>query len=253
MACLAPRLAYEFRTCICGKVSSRRRRSPERFDSGQGVRGSVRSAVNRTFRRAARRPCDAKLPCAGSCTGPGVAPAKAATAASPDSDSRIGHSGRSSPWQDCTRCCSVSFIASSSCAFCSSARICDSAKALTSRLGRLRFCQSPRSSRNLRNREAQVARVADEAQRVHVALAVLPIAGVGAGRGRHEADCFVVPDHLGRDARGLRGLADVHRLHVCPFRHGRCAPVPRLAGSIRRLPRRRRRASGAAAAHCRPR
>ena len=56
------------------------------------------------------------------------------------STSRIGHSGRSSPWQQRTRCSSVFFMASSSCAFCSSACIWASAMALTRRLDRLRLC-----------------------------------------------------------------------------------------------------------------
>ena len=45
--------------------------------------------------------------------------------------------------------------------------------------------------------EAHVARTPDEAQRVHVGLAVLAVVAVGPGYGTQQTQCFVVAQHLG--------------------------------------------------------
>ena len=132
------------------------------------------------------------------------------------SASRIGQSGRSSPWQQCTRCSSVAFIACSSCSFCSSS--CD--VRLRQRLHLAArpapVLPQPEQLADLLDREAEVARMADEAQRVDLRVGVLAIARVGALRLGKEADALVVADHLGRDARR-------------PWPRRRCSSLPSLA------------------------
>src|SRR5688500_7387552 len=64
---------------------------------------------------------------------------------------------------------------------------------------------------DLGEREAQVARAPDEAQHVHIGLGVHAITRRGARSAGNESILLVMADHLGRHARGLCRLADVHR------------------------------------------
>src|SRR5690606_7033251 len=63
---------------------------------------------------------------------------------------------------------------------------------------------------DLRHLEAQVAGAPDEAQAMHVGLAVHAVTGRGARGRRHQARRLVVADPLGRHARRRGRLADVH-------------------------------------------
>src|SRR3546814_4370437 len=60
------------------------------------------------------------------------------------------------------------------------------------------------------DREAEIARVGDEAQAVDVGLRIVAIAAVAARRRRDQADLLVMADHPLRDRARLRGLADIH-------------------------------------------
>jgi tellurite resistance protein len=62
------------------------------------------------------------------------------------SSSRIGHSGRSSPWQQWIRCCSVRCISCIAAIRCASSSACFCAMRRTLALARLRFCHRPTSS-----------------------------------------------------------------------------------------------------------
>ena len=90
---------------------------------------------------------------------------------------------------------------------------------------------------------------ADEAQRVHVGVGIDAVAVLAARRGRDQADALVVADHLGRDARGLGRLADVHaalRSAAAPGGAASAAAAPPQAasapGAARCRARRRSRA-----------
>src|SRR3546814_16177840 len=61
------------------------------------------------------------------------------------------------------------------------------------------------------DREAEIARVGDEAQAVDVGLRIVAIAAVAARRRRDQADLLVMADHPLRDRARLRGLADIPR------------------------------------------
>ena len=71
----------------------------------------------------------------------------------------------------------------------------------------------PQQGVDLRDGETQSARLADEAQHVHFAGRVKPIPGLCAVHCWDQAQRFVVPDHLGRDACRCGGLSDVHGIH----------------------------------------
>ncbi|MND59818.1 hypothetical protein D3C80_510210 [compost metagenome] len=62
----------------------------------------------------------------------------------------------------------------------------------------------------LLQRETERARPLDEAQIVHVLLAIDPVIIAGAGGGGDEANLLVITDHLGGNARCFRCLADIH-------------------------------------------
>src|SRR5690606_8359462 len=75
---------------------------------------------------------------------------------------------------------------------------------------------------DLRDGEAEIARLADEPQRADLPLAVPAVAGIGAGGLGKKPHALVVADHLRRDARSPGCLADVHdcthaRLHGLTF------------------------------------
>src|SRR5690606_16757495 len=58
--------------------------------------------------------------------------------------------------------------------------------------------------------KAQVARPADETQRMHVAIVVIAIARRAPQGGLDEADLLVMPDHPLADAGCRGGFADLH-------------------------------------------
>src|SRR5712671_3364857 len=60
--------------------------------------------------------------------------------------------------------------------------------------------------------ESEGTRPPHEAQRVHVILGIRAIVRARAFRLAHKPDHFVVPNHLGGDARCVRHLTDVHAL-----------------------------------------
>jgi len=88
---------------------------------------------------------------------------------------------------------------------------------------------------DLHDREAEVARMADESQGMHVAARVLAIARFGPVGRRVQPHRFVVANHLRRDTRRLRRLADVHRLHVISHCAGAISPRP-LAAARKETP-----------------
>src|SRR5690606_1031483 len=103
-----------------------------------------------------------------------------------------------------------------------------------------------RQGLELLHREAQVAGAADEAQAMHVGIAVEPVVGEAARRWRDQADALVVADHLRRDAAQRRGLADVVQALAAgvrqfrPWRfraHGRASHQSRARGRQRRSSR----------------
>src|SRR5215204_4740152 len=63
---------------------------------------------------------------------------------------------------------------------------------------------------DLLDREAKIPCPANEAKPMNVLRAIIPIAARLAVRGWNEIHGLVVTDHLGRNARGFRGLSDVH-------------------------------------------
>src|SRR5258706_7891150 len=67
-------------------------------------------------------------------------------------------------------------------------------------------------SGNLVHRKAEIARVADETQHMHIVRRIQPIAGIGATHLADQADVFIMPDHFGADAGGRRGVADIDRV-----------------------------------------
>src|SRR3569623_311403 len=58
--------------------------------------------------------------------------------------------------------------------------------------------------------KAKVAGATDEAEPVHIFSAIVAIVGVAPVCGRNEDDGFVVAAHLGRHARRLAGVTDLH-------------------------------------------
>ena len=66
---------------------------------------------------------------------------------------------------------------------------------------------------DVRHRETEVARAADEAQHMHVLVGVEAIARVRAPRRRQQADRLVVADHLRRHAGGPGCIANVQHFH----------------------------------------
>ena len=65
---------------------------------------------------------------------------------------------------------------------------------------------------NLLNREAEVPRPADEAERVDIPLVIVAVSGFPPGCARDEADFLIVADHpLGHAGRLCR-FADLHSL-----------------------------------------
>ena len=63
--------------------------------------------------------------------------------------------------------------------------------------------------------KAQIARLFDESQRVHFGVGIGAIARFGTRRFADQTNFFVMPDHFGRYARGLRGTPDI----ACGRRH----------------------------------
>ena len=121
--------------------------------------------------------------------------------------SRIGHSGRSSPWQQCTRCSKRALHGQQLLRLCVFERlIWTSAMAFDQAARPLAgLCQAQQLT-DLVDRKAQVTRLADEAQRGPrcrcTGGTLIPSASVRASTRRP-----VVPDHLGRHARGGGGPA----------------------------------------------
>ena len=64
--------------------------------------------------------------------------------------------------------------------------------------------------RYFRHREAELARVADEAQLVHIVLVISAITVPFAGGGLQKTDRLVMADHFRADARSRRSHADIH-------------------------------------------
>lgn len=62
------------------------------------------------------------------------------------------------------------------------------------------------------DREAQIARVRDEAEAVHVGIGIIAIPAVAAERRRDQADRLIMADHPLRDAARLRCWPDFHSL-----------------------------------------
>nr|AAP49312.1 Uvs069 [uncultured bacterium] len=73
----------------------------------------------------------------------------------------------------------------------------------------------------LLQRKAEAARPAHETQPVDAVRVIDPVIGSRAPRRRNQPDLLVIADHLGRNARGMRGFTDVHRhglvLQVSPY------------------------------------
>ena len=63
---------------------------------------------------------------------------------------------------------------------------------------------------HLRHRKAQGSRPPQEAQRLHIAIRIAPVAGRTPPSRRNKANAFIVSEHLGRDAGRRRCLANVH-------------------------------------------
>lgn len=59
-------------------------------------------------------------------------------------------------------------------------------------------------------REAEVARSANELQHRHIGLAIVPIAVAASRRWFQQLNAFVIPDHLGGYAGPLCGLTNIH-------------------------------------------
>lgn len=70
----------------------------------------------------------------------------------------------------------------------------------------------PEQPAYLLDREAQVARVGDEAQRVDIGLRIVAVSAVAARRRGDEPDLPIMADHPLRDAARLCGHADVHNV-----------------------------------------
>src|SRR5512146_942072 len=75
--------------------------------------------------------------------------------------------------------------------------------------------------------ESEVARLADEAQGMHVGRRVSPVAGICPHRLLNESDSLVVADHLRRHSRMPGRLSDVHLGRVHDF-----SPVARQRRSM---------------------
>ena len=117
--------------------------------------------------------------------------------------------------------------------FASSAATCLCATRRTSALARRRFCQSPSSwwissIENPRSRALRINRsVCTSGSRVHT------VAGRCPWRRLEESEGLVMPDHLCRDARSCRGVADVvepRALCFCQL-HGYSLNLPTMVKS----------------------
>ena len=195
--------------------------------SGQDLQQLRKAALSRT-----RRPVDAamRVATAGAVAwrfryaesrAPRPAPAP------PASSSRIGHSGRSSPWQRSARWRMASRIERSSAIFASTRATCSSANRFTSALARSRSDHSESSRRTSSMLNPRSPGAVDEPQAPHVVFAELAIAVAGARRGRDQAGLFVETDRLRRHARAPGRFTDAHG----PLRNttkARKAPCPSL-------------------------